>query len=1360
MLNKIISLVLSFGLLFQQISFAQIATELNLSNYLSKISSNIIQEKFRPLHLRYFSYDSLNDNFKILLDKGSVKQLDDVKAQESAKTLLSYFLIGVTLPDEAFWVNLRPDTEDQIIDPSLEKTDVGKIMLEADLQLKKDTALFTSPKTPEGKEYWNKLYKKAGELCGNDNVTIPTLTRPWIVPGEIIVREAKDSAYVYKATLKVMLEQDYLKDSATYSFKDERSKALNEYSSQLIRELIIPKLTKEVNSSKRYAALRQVYYSLILSRWFKLRFSGKTGTYASLINTKNLTNLVSQEAWSKTEYFKQYKKSFAEGEYSIQEPVYTPTGQVIRSYFSGGINVASSAINTQNGAIFLNDNANKLGDVIGGRAVLDLKSINLKPIAVSSPITNPDKVTIEFPIEEWSAYEDQYGLGSGPTIINAVPYALLEEVKRKFGKQVIIDISIFDHESSTDDYGGWKGSYKTKTTLIFSQDIADKIKEVVRKYYPNESFSISLPFHLDEAAILSFKTTVLSLVKNNQRTSLDSLIDSLPQGSAVRNALFNLKHLHGKPTDEAVQRIIKENNLNDAEQAAIVQVPIVLLAQPEVTIELPIDEWSGSEDMYGLGYSTQTNPIPRGFLEEIKSKFSKQVSIDHGIFDSENSEDNVGGWKGSFKTKTTLIFSQDIADKVKEIFRKYYPNESFFVSSPIKDTTEDSSPVSKFVTLPVNKDEQGLDFRDVEKAIASGRMAIAEVSVDWAEKIKKTFPDEVYTIFISPLSEEQITERMRKKGQAREAVIFDEMTGRQRERAIEKPTDEKKQLARAQASIIEMSRQNEYDIVIVNNVLKDLEKDNIRWAGEEGAKVVSKFMGAVDNARKDGKKLILYSGPSATGKSPLWNQIQQRYGDQFSRIVLHTTRPMRDGEENGVDFHFSPVTKDQIEKIGMDWNDTSSKLVKNGWAQQVSPTEVIMLTKIEKEKDKALEAFGDNLTKILQAPVEQLKELEKKINASSPVLNREDDLYIPTSQGEAYDAVMATLTKIRGTQESHGYPLFKTNIDRNKVEEAFSAKKATQIGSVLYGYDTGDYSTDYEVTVNFNEANITLTFLSREEKYKLERPFSEERVRGQLFAILWNIGWAHKNISFSVSEEIAIDSVENRHLLAGPGTDDEHYQDEPGYQELREAYDAVMEKIKSATEAKINEIINWVKENPEINFKIEEVYVLGGTGQEAGIVGRIDRGIAEKLGLAYGTINFLTQDISKKTDRKNNSSPVRSMSGKTGGIDFRALPMAIQPMGSFGSLNFTLPQLSQVELEKIDVAAEIQQIKNMVQSGIIPSGERVKYLIAACEQKGEINSQVDNLLLCLTDIFKLEEENASESSPELREALVIVDMQA
>ncbi|HTZ11034.1 MAG TPA: HEAT repeat domain-containing protein [Candidatus Margulisiibacteriota bacterium] len=335
---KVIAVLLSILLAIQQTGFAQVASvELNIAGHLASLQSAFSIDKFRPLHLRYISYDSLNNNFKLILDKGDIKNLYPQEVKSTAKDLLNYFLVGISLPNDSFWVNLRPDSPDNVIDPLVAKTEIGRILLESDLQLKKDTAQATSPETPEGKDYWHKLYQKAEELYGSDNVTIPTLTRPWIVPDEIIIGEGSDFAYVYKATLKVCLEQDYLKDHALYSFKDPREKALNEYSSQLIREKIIPRLTKEVNSAKRYAPLRQVYYSLILAQWFKARNANKNNQYSRLIDRKILTNLQAKTPYSADTYFNAYKENFEKGEYNIQEPVYTSSGQVVRTYLSGGI---------------------------------------------------------------------------------------------------------------------------------------------------------------------------------------------------------------------------------------------------------------------------------------------------------------------------------------------------------------------------------------------------------------------------------------------------------------------------------------------------------------------------------------------------------------------------------------------------------------------------------------------------------------------------------------------------------------------------------------------------------------------------------------------------------------------------------------------------------------------------------------------------------------------------------------------------------------------------------------------------------------------------------------------------------------
>jgi len=290
--------------------------------------------------------------------------------RNSAQELLTFFHIGLRLPNSSFWVNLRPDSPQEIIDLDLEKTDIGRIMLEADVQLKKDLACYTNPNTAEGRQYWDRLYAKVEELFGQSDISIPTVTRPWIVPNEIILRDAGTSAYIYKATLKVMLESDHL-PSTEYAFEDPRLKQLNDYSSELIRQLILPALSRDVNVAKRYAALRQVYYSLILAQWFKAKYKGErspvtrhtshveSDALMSGIDTRDLRNLESRQRWAKEAYFKVYKKSFEHGEYNLQENRQTPYGIIVRQYVSGGVEFQSIidlvTVKAQHAASFLFD---------------------------------------------------------------------------------------------------------------------------------------------------------------------------------------------------------------------------------------------------------------------------------------------------------------------------------------------------------------------------------------------------------------------------------------------------------------------------------------------------------------------------------------------------------------------------------------------------------------------------------------------------------------------------------------------------------------------------------------------------------------------------------------------------------------------------------------------------------------------------------------------------------------------------------------------------------------------------------------------------------------------------------------------
>ncbi len=331
MRRKVIAFLIAFSLLLQQSGWSQLAGTAGIPLF---SPAPLVDQRFRPVHVRYLAVNPAGD-FEVLLDRGDTATLSQEQIDTSLATLMRYFQLGVRLPGSVFWVNLRPDGEDQIIDPLLEKTDLGRVMLEADLQLKKDLARMTDPNTAEGKKYWDKLYARAELLFGpQENIEIPTLARPWIVPGEIVVGEGERGAYIYKATLSVMLEQDHLKGSTQYNFSDPRLKQLNEYAAGLIRASILPGLCRDINSAKRYAALRQAYYSLILAQWYKQRFKDPT------VDSKDLEGLGSISPWSKKTYFEAYRTSFRQGEYHKQEVVGSGSNLSVRQYASGGLALA------------------------------------------------------------------------------------------------------------------------------------------------------------------------------------------------------------------------------------------------------------------------------------------------------------------------------------------------------------------------------------------------------------------------------------------------------------------------------------------------------------------------------------------------------------------------------------------------------------------------------------------------------------------------------------------------------------------------------------------------------------------------------------------------------------------------------------------------------------------------------------------------------------------------------------------------------------------------------------------------------------------------------------------------------------
>ena len=49
---------------------------------------------------------------------------------------------------------------------------------------------------------------------------------------------------------------------------------------------------------------------------------------------------------------------------------------------------------------------------------------------------------------------------------------------------------------------------------------------------------------------------------------------------------------------------------------------------------------------------------------------------------------------------------------------------------------------------------------------------------------------------------------------------------------------------------------------------------------------------------------LIINGPSGVGKGTIISELQKRYPEKFQFVVSHTSRPARQGEDDGVHYHF------------------------------------------------------------------------------------------------------------------------------------------------------------------------------------------------------------------------------------------------------------------------------------------------------------------------------------------------------------------------------------------------------------------------------------------------------------------------
>jgi len=275
-------------------------------------------------------------------DMGAIGNRPYMK-NESQK-LIKYFLASMTIPEKDLWVNLSPYEKNRMIASNLGQTEMGRDMLAQDYMLKQLTASLIYPEKNLGKNFWDQVYSKAQQEYGTTQIPVNTFNKVWIVADRADIYEHDNTAYIIGAHLKVMLEEDYLALQKNHGQLGDMPLAVSPSSlaSQIIRSIIIPAITKEVNSGKNFALLRQMFYSMILAAWYKRAF--KNAILSQVYVNQSLVKVgINQEDIRINEkILNRYLHAYKKGVFNyIKDDIVQSSGDpVFRKYFSGGLELA------------------------------------------------------------------------------------------------------------------------------------------------------------------------------------------------------------------------------------------------------------------------------------------------------------------------------------------------------------------------------------------------------------------------------------------------------------------------------------------------------------------------------------------------------------------------------------------------------------------------------------------------------------------------------------------------------------------------------------------------------------------------------------------------------------------------------------------------------------------------------------------------------------------------------------------------------------------------------------------------------------------------------------------------------------
>jgi hypothetical protein len=305
---------------------------------------------FSTLELRYLAEGSGGQlQYAFNASPTAASDHNIANGQTAAVQTSDAFFVWLSLPKSTFWVNLNPSEPDRIIDDRLGMTDVGRILLQADFQMKKLVGQLIHPDTDLGMQFWGSMYNSSNG-CIN--------MRQWIVPAPAMVYEQNGGLYIIDTPLQVKMETDYLKrqgETSSCITPDMRMEST-------FRTLVLPKVEDAVNHAPEFAELRRVYLSRVAAEWYRQRHS-HGGALSSMIDRGNISAWPALQQWSPHQVFQQYVDSYQKKEFNVTKRVTRGDTVYENTYIYGGVDFSNVVLNQASQSLFERDHADLPGVV-------------------------------------------------------------------------------------------------------------------------------------------------------------------------------------------------------------------------------------------------------------------------------------------------------------------------------------------------------------------------------------------------------------------------------------------------------------------------------------------------------------------------------------------------------------------------------------------------------------------------------------------------------------------------------------------------------------------------------------------------------------------------------------------------------------------------------------------------------------------------------------------------------------------------------------------------------------------------------------------------------------------------------------